>query len=520
MSDRKLTLEIEVDDNGSARVKKFSGNLSKEFKKAEKASGRFSRASARHMDSIIGRTTKLVAGVAAVAGAYGLGRLGMNFVRIASQFETLGISLETVTGSSEKARQSLAWIQEFTKKTPYELGEVANSFRKLAAYGLDPVKYLKVLGDTASGMGKTLNDAVEMFADAATGEFERLKEFGIRASQQNDKVVFKWMQNGKQMVLEAEKTQTGITRALGKVFTRFEGGMEKQSKTWGGMMSNLSDTWTMFGKEVMESGPFEVMKQQLNSFLDHLSSSEGQMDLAKWADQTARSVLNSFLAMSYGAQLFLNILSGIQQMHGWIMEGWSWIQSKDIASTLGLYESKHPREGLRGLFKQEKNKLQGKTIPQGLQEDLKKQTESIEKWKEYRVEAQNMFENAVASTEALRSLIKEMLNASPNKKVFGGGSDNKPLSFGKGDPITDQKGILSYAEKIKAGVMQQVIDLSAESNLKHTEMIDEWTHGWETGFGRMENLAYDTANAMTGAFSEFFFDVLDGELKSFGDYLV
>ena len=45
-------------------------------------------------------------------------------------------------------------------------------------------------GDTASAMGKSLDDMVEAVADAATGEFERLKEFGIRASKNGDRVSF------------------------------------------------------------------------------------------------------------------------------------------------------------------------------------------------------------------------------------------------------------------------------------------------------------------------------------------
>ena len=39
-------------------------------------------------------------------------------------------------------------------------------------------------------MAKTLNQMIEAVADAATGEFERLKEFGIKAKSEGDKVSF------------------------------------------------------------------------------------------------------------------------------------------------------------------------------------------------------------------------------------------------------------------------------------------------------------------------------------------
>jgi hypothetical protein len=37
-------------------------------------------------------------------------------------------------------------------------------------------------------MGKDMMQMIEAVADASTGEFERLKEFGIKASKQGDQV--------------------------------------------------------------------------------------------------------------------------------------------------------------------------------------------------------------------------------------------------------------------------------------------------------------------------------------------
>ena len=51
---------------------------------------------------------------------------------------------------------------------------------------------LKSLGDAASAMNKPLIQAVEAMADAMTGENERLKEFGIRASMKGDEIAYNW----------------------------------------------------------------------------------------------------------------------------------------------------------------------------------------------------------------------------------------------------------------------------------------------------------------------------------------
>ena len=50
-------------------------------------------------------------------------------------------------------------------------------------------------------MGKNLMQFVEAIADAATGEFERLKEFGIKARTQGEQVSF---------------TFQGVTTTVGK----------------------------------------------------------------------------------------------------------------------------------------------------------------------------------------------------------------------------------------------------------------------------------------------------------------
>ena len=45
-------------------------------------------------------------------------------------------------------------------------------------------------GDTSATLGKDLSQMIEAVADAATGEFERLKEFGIKAKNQGDTISF------------------------------------------------------------------------------------------------------------------------------------------------------------------------------------------------------------------------------------------------------------------------------------------------------------------------------------------
>jgi phage tail tape-measure protein len=249
-----------------------------------------------HLGAIAGRTLAGVAvGTAAVVGAgFGAGISALTFGVIgkSAEFEQFLTRLSTIEGSMDKAKASLAWVKTFGKETPYEVAEVLDAFVKLKAYGIDPTDgALRTLGDTAAGMGKDIMDAVEMLADAQTGEFERLKEFGIRASAEGKKVTFTYTQGGKDMAKSTEKSAAAIRRTLLDILdTKFKGGMEAQAKTWNGMLSNLGDAWVDFQLRIGEAGVFELAKNKLKGLLDWVAKAAEDGRLQAWAEKIGASI--------------------------------------------------------------------------------------------------------------------------------------------------------------------------------------------------------------------------------------
>lgn len=185
----------------------------------------------------------------AAAGAAGLVR---SIVSVNKEFDRLQASLETVMKSKAGADAAFATIQDFAKTTPYQLAEVTDAFVKLKAMGLDAsMGTLKSYGNTASAMGKSLNQMIEAVADAGTGEFERLKEFGIKAKQEGDKVTFTFQGVSTTVGKNAAEIQNYL---LGIGNTQFAGGMARQMETLGGKMSNLEDAWSALMRAVGDSG--------------------------------------------------------------------------------------------------------------------------------------------------------------------------------------------------------------------------------------------------------------------------
>lgn len=232
------------------------------------------------INKTIGVATKVGTALGALGGI-AAGALAKSVISTASTFEQFEVQLTTIEGSSEKAKESLAWISDFGARTPYDVEQVTEAFVKLKAYGLDPINnnLLESLGNTASAMGKPLEQAVEAIADAVRGENERLKEFGIVGSKNGDKISYTYDYNGESFTKEVDNDTASIQLALQEIFDqKFDGGMEALSKTWEGMLSNLGDQWTDFKRKIGEAGIFDKLKGRLRTVLDYLNDNADKVE--------------------------------------------------------------------------------------------------------------------------------------------------------------------------------------------------------------------------------------------------
>jgi hypothetical protein len=225
------------------------------------------------------------------------------FVDTAAEFERLQTILTTLeSGNVAKAKQAFGWISEFASKTPYDIKQVSEAFVRLRAYGIDPIKgdTLKTLGDTAASMGKDVMSAVEAIADAVTGENERLKEFGIKASKDGGQIIYSYTNRaGKQRQKAVDAGNRELIRStLTAIWNeKYAGAMEAQSKTWAGMMSNMGDQWTRFTSSVMAAGLFDWMKTEVGGILEELNKAAADGRLQTWAKQTGTAIKEAFISL-------------------------------------------------------------------------------------------------------------------------------------------------------------------------------------------------------------------------------
>lgn len=215
--------------------------------------------------------TRAFAGVGRVFAGLGVGLLAADTFRAAASLETLEASLKTVTGSASAADQALSGLREFAKTTPFDLDQSVQGFIKLKALGLDPsIDSLQSYANTASALGKSLNQAVEAVADAATGEFERLKEFGIRARKQGEEVTFTFQGISTTVGNSAAEIE-GYLQDIGNV--NFAGAALEQSEALSGVFSNLRQSFTDLQTSFFEtSGLGDGLKDVFNDVASGLNS--------------------------------------------------------------------------------------------------------------------------------------------------------------------------------------------------------------------------------------------------------
>jgi hypothetical protein len=190
-------------------------------------------------------------------------------VEVNREFGILKAGLETATGSAQGANDAFIALQDFAKTTPYDLAQATSAFTQLVNLGLTPSeRALKSYGDTSAALGKDLSQMVEAVADAATGEFERLKEFGIKSKNQGDTIAFTFKGTTETVKNNAAAIEEYLIK-LGEV--NFDGAMKKRMESLDGAIANLGDSWDAFFYQLGQSGATDVLKDAFTAVGDALN---------------------------------------------------------------------------------------------------------------------------------------------------------------------------------------------------------------------------------------------------------
>jgi hypothetical protein len=272
-------LVLEVEGKGAASTTKELKHLDAAAKQNVTTGGKL-------------KATWVALGVAAGAVAGAVALVGGKLVQATRQYQDFIAQLKVSTKSAENAAIAYQAIEEFAATTPYSVAEATTAFIKLVNMGLTPSeKALRSYGNTASSMGKGLNDMIEAVADAATGEFERLKEFGIKANKQGEEITFRFQGVSTTVKNTATDIEDYLIR-IGNV--NFEGAMAERMKTLGGVMSNLGDSWDRLWVNISKQGPDSLITaafQKASDTIEHFNKQLSGGEFEIWLARAKTSIL-------------------------------------------------------------------------------------------------------------------------------------------------------------------------------------------------------------------------------------
>jgi len=294
------SLAIRVASIEAEQANRRLNNLANSGGKAERAT-----------DGLTGAFTKLIGPLTAAISVMGtLNKL----VSVQREFDVLNSGLVTATGSAENAALAFEALEEFAARTPYGLQQATEGFTKLVNLGLTPSeRALESYGNTASAMGKDLMQLVEAVADATTGEFERLKEFGIKAKQQGDQVSLTFRGVTTQIGNNAAEIEKYLMD-LGE--NEFAGAMALRADTLDGALAELGDTWDGLWRSINEMGVGDAIEESVRTAIAALEEltamvESGQIEAllksqtVQWANwgsdiETSIAMVTEFIKENFG----------------------------------------------------------------------------------------------------------------------------------------------------------------------------------------------------------------------------
>lgn len=186
--------------------------------------------------------------------------IGRAAIQTNAQFETYIVQFQTLLGSTEAAQERMQELAEFGLKTPFELPEIIQASRQLEVFGgaaLATGDNLRMVGDIAAGVGRPFQE-VAFWVGRMYDALQSGRPFGESAMRLQEMGALSGDVRAQMERLQKQGKSSSEIWAIfaEQVGGRFAGNMDRLSKTFQGIMSNLADfsNWLLriAGKPVFE----------------------------------------------------------------------------------------------------------------------------------------------------------------------------------------------------------------------------------------------------------------------------
>lgn len=296
----KARITFIAGDKFSGIAERVGRSTRKMSKSIKEAGARAKKATAKFKD--LGKNMQ-TAGMKLLGFGAGMAALAGLALKKSGDIESMRVSFQTLTHDVDKGNAALQSVIEFTASTPFELKGVSSVATGLLAVGFkteELTSKLRVLADVSAGVSKPIEDVAQAYLKAkSTGKLstEVLNQF-------LEKNIVLWPELEKN--LGKNKVQIQKLMSAGKLGFNVlddalanmskEGGAfyqmtEKQSKTFNGLFSTMSDNWgfalvaigdtleELFGVKAVMGSVIERLQKFTKAFPEWAKENKGLIKL-------------------------------------------------------------------------------------------------------------------------------------------------------------------------------------------------------------------------------------------------
>lgn len=241
----------------NAKVTADTSNFTKNMNQAERATEEFNKEqkeAGKESVSLGGKFSSLAGKIKTLAASYGLAKTAMAGITYNATMEQYETSFEVMTGSAEKAADTVERLGKIAAETPFEMPQLADTTQLLMNYGFtadEALDRMQMLGDISQGSADKMSriaTAYGQMSSAGKVQLEDIKqmiEAGFNPLQEISEETGESMESLYDRISKGTISVDEITASMQR--STSEGGkyfqsMEKQSQTLSGQFSTLKDT--------------------------------------------------------------------------------------------------------------------------------------------------------------------------------------------------------------------------------------------------------------------------------------
>lgn len=244
----------------------------------------------RIMEGTATRTGQILQGLRARIGASIIeytAKIVQSGIQANKVYEDMSAKLSALTGDIDSAKDKFWELNALEDKTAIATDKLAQAYLTLGNNGLNrTTKQLEKYAAIAQGTNKDITGLAQNISNFVNGRLQSLKEYGITAERNGNKVVMSFKGEKK----EIEATSEALEQYLGQLAdTQFGGVLEARTGTLTASFERLQNAWGTLTTRIMDgsSGAGSV----LTVFVDNAT------DLLNWfADCLTNPAFSEFFS--------------------------------------------------------------------------------------------------------------------------------------------------------------------------------------------------------------------------------